>query len=302
MQSFPSLNGKKGIDHMANYVNKVASDMELAKPLKDLVEAMHITHPVFEFVAHDRDFYVRHDVKYIGLLKVFDSGVYLGKIRLVHEDYRGKGYKDVFMIFSENIKRSRGPSGQTATIDINKAIKIILDSFKPPAMDQLAGGLYAALSSEISDMTRHYKWALQDIMDRSRLRMAEFILDLHDNGAKELPEDLKVELFKKSTAMQTFRDSKIGNNIATNFESKNGSVAALFEDGSVWYVDIADKTLHKLSSTYDLPTNFQEKISMLRILEHRQPVENMGVYFDVTVQTRKCKLFFLVAGDTVFTC
>lgn len=304
MQSFLNLNGNKGINmSIPNYENKVSAAAQLPKPLQNLIETIYVVRPTLKFVASERQPY-KMDPCTIGTLAVYEDGVYLGKVKLSHENYREKGRMDVFYLFSENIVKKRGVRGQTTTIDINKAVKIVQGVFSAPSQEKVWSEMTCTLASELEDAVRHAKWAVSSIVDRSRTPLTAYLLDVYENGPKQMPENLVDLMFKKDNEVQSFRDLKIVSGVEDHHKMKNGIAVALFEDGKVWSASLVekDKGVSKLQSTYDLPINYQEKLSMLRILEPRQPVENMGIYFESSMQQRKCKLFFLVAGDTVFTC
>lgn len=304
MQSFPNLNGKKEIDmNLPNYENKISAEAQLPKPLQNLIETMYVVRPTLKFVASDRQPYQINPLT-IGTVVVYEDGIYLGKVKLSYEDYREKGRTNVFYLFSDNIVKKRGERQQTKTLNINKAVKIIQDVFSAPGEEKVWSDMTCTLANEIEDVVRHAKWAASSIIDRSRTPLAAYLLDVYENGPKQMPDNLVALMFKKDNEIQSFRDLKIVSGIEDHHKLKNGVAIALFEDGKVWSVSLTekDKGISRLQSTYDLPINYQEKLSMLRILEPRQPVENMGVYFETTVQLRKCKLFFLIAGDTVFTC
>jgi hypothetical protein len=100
-------------------------------------------------------------------------------------------------------------------------------------------------------------------------------------------------------------DYRIANSLLDKFTKHKDGVAIRIEiDGTINVVDIATTSmLYEVKSTYDLPDNYQEKITIAKILEHRQPVEHIGVRFEDSSRDNPDKVYFyLVGGDTFTDC
>jgi hypothetical protein len=83
------------------------------------------------------------------------------------------------------------------------------------------------------------------------------------------------------------------------YEANNGIVIKLVHDGVMVVVDLTDKTTVKqLTSTYDLPSEYQEKLAILKIMENNQPIAGVGV----KVEYDSAPYFFLPAGAIQTTC
>jgi hypothetical protein len=94
--------------------------------------------------------------------------------------------------------------------------------------------------------------------------------------------------------------------VRESFKSNRGAIVRLERDGSLTKVELKaikdEPTIKSMSSTYDLPPYYQEKLAMLKICQPQQPVDNVGIKFAKEVKGVVVTDFFLVEGDTVTTC
>ena len=72
----------------------------------------------------------------------------------------------------------------------------------------------------------------------------------------------------------------------------------------MWYADKSEiSDIAKVTTTYDLPKNYQEKLALLKLCEPSQPVENIGVKFIEEIENdSNAILYYLVGGETVTLC
>ena len=136
--------------------------------------------------------------------------------------------------------------------------------------------------------------------------LAQIGMYLHrvkQDGPQPFPTELEPKFGKDW--MEKGDDYRIAKSLLDKFEKHKDGVAIRIEmDGTINVVDIATVSmLYEAKSTYELPDNYQEKITIAKILEHRQPVEHIGVRFDdASSDNPERAYFYLVGGDTFTDC
>jgi hypothetical protein len=108
----------------------------------------------------------------------------------------------------------------------------------------------------------------------------------------ELIEAIKVD------GQAKYDNLRIAKAVQHSFASNYGVCIRTEKDGTITVVDMNDMNVRmETTSTYDLPTNYQEKFAILKIMDYKQPIEHVGVKFEESPD-----LYFLVGGETITTC
>jgi hypothetical protein len=142
---------------------------------------------------------------------------------------------------------------------------------------------------------------------RTHVDIALYLLEQHEGLTPALPSSIN-RIFSKTEELQKFHDLKISESVHDELD-KGGAIVVTFSDNSMWYADLtkdkdgARPQIVKLQTTYDLPQNYQEKFTLLKLCESSQPVENVGVKFaDEIERDSNAMMYYLVGGDTITTC
>jgi hypothetical protein len=102
----------------------------------------------------------------------------------------------------------------------------------------------------------------------------------------------------KVEGQSRYDNLRIAKAVQHSFASNYGVCIRTEKDGTITVVDMNDMNVRmETTSTYDLPTNYQEKFAILKIMEYKQPIEHVGVKFEESPD-----LYFLIGGETITTC
>jgi hypothetical protein len=101
-------------------------------------------------------------------------------------------------------------------------------------------------------------------------------------------------------------DYRIAKAVTKAFVGNRGVCIRIETDGALATYDLTTKEFVEHKSTYDLPTNYQEKITMLKLMEEYQPIEHVGVWFEESTHDHRLRIeykyFFLIEGETYTDC
>jgi hypothetical protein len=98
--------------------------------------------------------------------------------------------------------------------------------------------------------------------------------------------------------------SRIATSVNNDYKNASGIVFREERDGTLLCVVLDDasgltddKRLITHSDTYGLPEIYQTKLAMLRMLEHKQPVESIGIKFAID----NTNWYYLTGGEIITT-
>lgn len=266
-----------------------------------LSEASHFN-PNFTYVASDTHFNG-------GALKISEVAVYerahpVGVIS-VDERYSRRGNRDtVYSVKAEGIERKR--SNVHTTKHLKQAMKTIKDSFKPKQYDERADELRTTVVNKVERLARHADTHLQGLVRGAYAEVIAFLMEYDSLDPKPAQLPSKVTQ-KMGSNWRTYVDNnRIAESVHKNFIARNGACVRIEEDGTLSVLDLASGRFNEHASTYDLPTYYQEKITILKVMDENQPVEGVGARFESYDNTngvrRDMQYFFLVGGETRTTC
>ena len=294
MQLPPILQGKV---NASKYPEKVLTPSLITI----LSEASHFN-PNFTYVARDTHFHG-------GTLKIAEVAVYerahpVGVIS-VDERYSRSGNREmVYAVRAEGIDRKR--SNVHTTKHLKQAMKSIKDSFKPKQNDERADDLRKTVESKVGRLSYLADSHLQGMVRGAYAEVIAFLTeyDSLDPKPAQLPSKVTTKL---GSTWRTYVDNnRIAGSVLKDFTADNGACVRIEEDGTLSVLDLASGRFTEHTSTYDLPTYYQEKITILKVMDENQPVEGVGARFESYDNTngvrRDMQYFFLVGGETRTTC
>jgi hypothetical protein len=311
MQFFLNSNGKRENKMtLPNFDNQLPQRTPLYQPLEELISGFFLLQPTTKFVAdksshrYNRDRSSYESERPISSVKVFQDSKYLGYVRVTSEEYRGFGLIDLYYIGSGLIKKSRGSNRtEIVTKDPHKAIKVMQEYFKPKPNSVFQEEVVKICMSKIDAMFTTAKYRVDSLLERSRIDMYLYLLEQHEGMSPALPARFKTVL-ESSDNLQHLHNLRIVKSVHDKAK-KGGAIVTTFSDSTIWYVDMAtgDLPIVKMKSTYELPTNYQEKLALLKLCDSAQPVDHVGVRFNTEIEKdSEAVLYYLVSGDTVVTC
>jgi hypothetical protein len=242
--------------------------------------------------------------KVINGVAVFDGYQPIGKVSV---ETRHHTDELVYSVTSDNIKGGRhGRSHTKQSKHLKEVMKVVKEAFKPKTDDVV---VFSIIDNLDSRATRLESWArdhCRSAVNSASLEVLAYLTSVHTGEAKstELPPALQMKLGNRwLNHMDNYR---IAQSVATQFTNNYGVGIRIEKDGTINVADLANKTLTTCKSTYDLPTNYQEKITMLKIVEEDQPIEHIGFRFSQSTQLNGVAInyeyFYLVGGETYTSC
>ena len=211
--------------------------------------------------------------------------------------------EDIYEVSSPKIVKSRGSQDTRATKHYKKALKLATDLFEKSPADVLAKQIHGRVEDFVNSMARSAENQFEHTFYNPLSDIGMYIYKVKQEGPQPFPTDIEAKLGKDW--IQKADNYRIAKSVQDKFNKYKDGVAIRIEiDGTINVVDIATVSmLYEVKSTYDLPPNYQEKITIAKILEHRQPVEHIGVRFDDGYSDNPDRAYFyLVGGDTFTDC
>jgi len=153
----------------------------------------------------------------------------------------------------------------------------------------------------MNSMTRSAEQQFEHSFYNPLAQIGMYLHKVKHEGPQPFPTELEPKFGKDW--MEMGDNYRIAKSLLNKFEKQKDGVAIRIEmDGTINVVDIATVSmLYEAKSTYDLPNNYQEKITIAKILEHRQPVEHIGVRFDDASSDHPERAYFYLVGGETFT-
>lgn len=233
---------------------------------------------------------------------VYDGYEKVGAI-CVDQDYNKAESGDIYEVSSPKIVKSRGNADTRSTKHYKKALKLANDLFEKSPADVLAKQIHLRVEESMASMVRSAEQQFEHSFYNPLADIGMYLHKVKHDGPQPFPTELEPKFGKEW--MDKGDNYRIAKSLEHKFDKLKDGVAIRIEmDGTINVVDIATVSmLYEAKSTYDLPDNYQEKITIAKILEHRQPVEHIGVRFDDASQDHPERAYFyLVGGDTFTDC
>ena len=277
------------IDYGNYSASSVGSHVTIAPSLETLMRELHHRMPRISYV-----------VKNVSQLEVYGVTVYhdyerVGMISIEHHAVECLKF-DSYTITSERIKTKRRASGSNSknikqTKHFKNAVKICMDSFKRTAPNEIAAKIVTELGGDIQSMVNTAGASARGFLTGQYEAVLSYL-----TGATPMSPEL-IEAIKVD-GQSRYDNLRIAKAVQHSFASNYGVCIRTEKDGTITMVDMNDMNVRmETTSTYDLPTNYQEKFAILKIMEYKQPIEHVGVKFEESPD-----LYFLVGGETITTC
>jgi hypothetical protein len=243
---------------------------------------------------------ISYVVKNVSQLEVYGVAVYhdyelVGIVNIEHHHVEGVKF-DSYHIRSERIQTKRKAKGSGSknikqTKHFKNAVKICMDSFKRTAPNEIAAKIVTEIGGDIQSMVNTAGASARGFLTGQYEAVLSYL-----TGASlispELAEAVKID------GQARYDNLRIAKAVQHSFASNYGVCIRTEKDGTITVVDMNDMNVRmETTSTYDLPTNYQEKFAILKIMEYKQPIEHVGVKFEESPD-----LYFLVGGETITTC
>lgn len=263
---------------------------KIAPSLENLMRELHHRMPRISYSVKNvsqsevQGVWVYHDYEQVGIINIDHHAV--------------EGLKfDSYTITSERIKTKRRASGSNSknikqTKHFKNAVKIAMDVFKRTEPNVIAAKIVNEISGDIQSMVNNAGASARGFLVGQHEAVLSYLTGATPTMSPELIEALKVD------GQSKYDNYRIAKAVQHSFGSHYGVCIRIEKDGTLTMVDMNDMNVRmETTSTYDLPTNYQEKFAILKIMEYKQPIEHVGVKFEESPD-----LYFLIGGETITTC
>jgi hypothetical protein len=268
--------------------------------LEPVVIAMGLAMPSLDFLSTKATRRGLESDPIISDFDVYDGEQFLGRFGYVRQYSRSKGYEDVYRIHSHKIKKSRGDRNAKTTRDAKTAVKIAKDVFKPLPPSDRARQIFGAFREVYDGILWSAGARLRDLHNAYRTETFDYVLSIVDGSPQPINPKLLQEL--QSEKFREMRDTyRIAQAVSCPMKESLGALVYQDRNEALTVIDLETFSLTKLSSTYDLPTNYQEKYTILKVMEFNQPIDGMGVKLKIEIDDEKFECCYLVPGSTIVT-
>lgn len=271
-------------------------DTKLSKPLEDLLQPLFATMPSLEFQA--QKYQGLDDERRICEVLVFDGEQLLGRVGYIQQ-YTRSGYKDVYRIQSNKIKKQRGDTNSKTTSNLKSALKIAKEVLVKDPENVRGPKIFAKIRAEYNTLLWHVGTAYKEKVNFLLPLSFDYALSVIDGS----PQPMNPKLLQ-GVQNEEFQKARDNYRIAKSIDkemSKGGAVVYVDREDRLSFYDASTEKFSKIESTYDLPKNYQEKYTMLKVMELSQPVQHVGIKMEVDIDGVKGVYYYLCSGDTVVT-
>ena len=288
-----------------NIDTRLFPNVRVDEKLMALLQEMTHFNPAFSYEATDTMGY--NENKRICTTAVFLDGNPVGKAG-ISKRYRDGGQEAVYEVTSDGINKRRGSHrNTTSTKHMKIAMRAVREAFKRAETSLVAGRLVSDAQSRVE---RIQAWA-RDHVRSVLLNAVEPVLaylQTIDNGTASTNGGLPSALTQQMGAnwQDRLRDHRIAKAVYEKFSAKHGVVVRIMRDDTMQVVDLQTAQISVIKSSYELPVNYQEKLTILKIMNEDQPIEHVGFKFSdherINGVRNEYQAFFLIDGPTYTSC
>lgn len=264
---------------------------ELHKFMCDIASKL----PSVHFVADGRTF--RHGDPRTDEFKVFNGTEEVGKIWGT-TDYDSKESKNVYIynVNSYRIQNQRGQRNRKFTKHYKVILKTAMEVFAPVPTDVIATNIVERVGYRVSSLASNAATRAFYCVRGNEGEVLQYFKQIEDEGPIPIPQALNTNLGKWQDGYANWR---IADSVNEKFKANDGMAIKLTPNGEMLAVDLTNpKEVKKFTNSYDLPVEYQEKVTILKIMEVNQPIEGIGA----KVEDDKVTYFYMPSGAIQTTC
>lgn len=274
-------------------------NLQICSELEQLLQALFHKNPQLEFHANNSRHMGLVNQEVIHNVDVFDGDQKVGAVGWVRK-YSPSGYDNVYRIFSRRIHKYRGDRNAKTTKDIKSALKICMEVFTRDSDSVMAGKISKAFRETYTQIMWEAHRQYERIIDPLLKPSFEYVISVIDGSPGTI--DSKILQAAQASEFRQVRDTyRIAETVQKSLIADTGAIVYTDKDNRLTILHLETAELKKLESTYDLPKNYQEKYTILKVMEFRQPIEGIGVKLSVEVNDAKSDYYYLAPGDTIVT-
>ena len=274
--------------------------MAVYPQLQEFVDKLFAVRPSLEFVASACR-RTHEDVKFITEVDVFEDDQKLGAIGWTMKWSRVNGNEFAYYIYSRNINNNRGDKHAKRTKNLTSAMRVAVDVLVKDTSDKMAAKISTIIRSQMEHVVWQVTHKYRDKKSNLYEDALEYVLSVIEGGSPAISDNIlqAVSSEKFQEAQNNFR---IANSVASCLAKSQGAIVFVDRKQRLTFIDVPNLQLQRLESTYDLPKEYQEKYAILKIMENRQPIQNVGIRIDYDVGDDEARdYFYMTPGDIVTT-
>lgn len=279
-------------------------------PLAHLIDKVANKRPHYEFVAL---YFLTKDTgegseTWVTKVTVYDGPDIVG--HLSFGEHRGKENKDgeypeAFGITSHKVKKERGERDTLITTDPSAAVRQALKLLGKKPNSAILHDIIERMRRGTGSIMYHANYGLRELVNYQTEDMALILVEhMMFNTPLKLPKPF---MFNKDGRgnYDRYLAAKQINEAACDARSVRGYAVSFLRDNSIRVVNLHDYRNEKLTTVGEdfkcmthyrgfdeLPKYIQERVAVLKIAEHREPVFNMGV--KVSTSEEELQLFYVL--------
>jgi hypothetical protein len=284
---------KKKVEHI---------DFPLYEPLEKLLTKLYHKVPNLTFESLTVGCVIEHKV--IHEVSVFNGNEQVGSIEINYTSFRSQDKCEVYTIYSSRIQNRIGARHQKVTKLPQEALKTSVRVFaQASTATEIITKIKQKMSSEIGGVQYNAVRQAERTGEDSILPLMELAMQVSRGEMPTLSAEL-IKLVAKPNLDRLMDTSRIAVSVNNDYKNANGIVVREEHDGTLLGVVIHDASgltdemrLRKFNDTYEMPELYQTKLAMMRILEHKQPVESIGIKFVID----NTNWYYLTGGEIITT-
>ena len=266
----------------------------LSSRLKEVLDIVHAKRPLIEYEVINTD--LNGEATKV---KCWQHGQFLGSIDAEFKRYSNASGMTVtwFCVYSPHITKERGDTHRRFIKSAKTAAKVAIDSLIKTPLEQLGVelarlGLHAA-EGVMSRIHSDFRYG----MKFNEVAAMDYFVALHNGETVEPPKVIMENITDR--AIKARENFLIAKNVITHAHANNCYYLKQMKDETWLFTDPAClNTTSKVQTTYDLPDAVQEKLTMLKLLEHHQFAKDIGIKLKPDM-VEEIEVYVVVKGETV---
>lgn len=243
----------------------------------------------------------------IGNVNVMQDTTVLGTIS-VRDGYRGKDQKSpkpIYQVSSLRIKGGRrGSDHVKSSIHYKTILKEAVEAVAPYADSELAQNLVTRARRRVNTIVNRAQSHADYARGDAGVMVLEYLDSIEEHGPSPIPNELKDKLGK--SWREKVANVRITRSLWEHMSADDGAIIIFSKDNnefSAVFLKNKDQdgnySVQRLSSSYDLPPEYQDKFAILKMMEFDQPILGVGVK---TNSEDNAVLVYMTSGEIVTSC
>lgn len=261
--------------------------------LTKIIELIAAKRPLLEYEVVEID-----NEKRAHAVKVYQHGQCLGYLNTWFHRYSNKHSRTEIWIAlkSWTIQRDRGEPNTKYTKDPKVAASIVIDKFTKKSFALIAHEVVRETTQIITGIHDRVHGAFRYSMEIPQTFTMAYFIKIKQGEQPKVPQNILDKI--SDEVVRKYENYKIAGNVLQHMKSKNGTFVTTMKDGALLCIPLSDPDrAERYENTYALPDFMQEKLTMLKLLDHAQFAADIGI--KIQHDSENLPTFFVVSGDTV---